>query len=57
MEQEFELKLATNQRVTWTGKDGKDAAQRYADAHPGAVVVAWRYPKCELKIGMIRIEN
>lgn len=28
--------------VTWLGKDGKDAALRYADCHRGATVYATR---------------
>lgn len=28
--------------VEWSGRDGLDACQRYADAHPGSAVTAWR---------------
>jgi len=41
--------------VRWDGRDGVDACQRWADAHPGETVTAWRYRKTELRIGMIRI--
>lgn len=57
MEYDFDLKLSDGQCVTWPGRDGEDAAHRYADAHPGAVVVAWRWPVTELRVGMIRIED
>ena len=39
---QYELRLASGKTVVWDGKDGKDAAQRYANAHPGAVITAWR---------------
>ena len=55
MEQEFELKLADGKTVTWMGTDGEHAARRYVENHREAVVVAWRYPRHGLKIGMIRI--
>lgn len=42
MDQSFEVKLATGQIVTWSGRDGMDACRRYVAAHPGAVAVAWR---------------
>lgn len=51
----FELKLGDGKIVTWEGKDGPAAARRYADAHPGVVVVAWRYPRYDLVIGLINI--
>ena len=57
MEYDFDLKLSTGAWVRWTGASGPDAAQRYADAHPGAVVVAWRWPRYEIKVGMINIVN
>lgn len=38
----YELKLDGGRRIVWDGADGPDACKRYADAHPGAVVVAWR---------------
>ncbi len=49
-DKEYELKLANGKVVTWTGKDGIDAATRYADCNHGAVVVAWREPKCQIRI-------
>jgi len=57
IEYDFDLKLASSAWVRWTGTSGPDAAQRYADAHPGAVVVAWRWPVTEMRIGMINIVN
>lgn len=54
-EQEFELKLASGRVVKWLGKNGEDAAYRYVDGFPGTTVIAWRYPKFEFKVGMIRI--
>lgn len=38
----YELKLADGRVVTWEGRDGIDACHRYADSHPGAIVIAWR---------------
>lgn len=38
----YQLKLDTGRVVTWTGDSGEDAAWRYARAHEGATVVAWR---------------
>ena len=38
----FELKVKGGQNVVWDGLDGPDAAQRYAQSHPGATVLAWR---------------
>lgn len=55
IEQTFDLKLSDGSIVQWSGKDGVNAATRYADSHPGAVVLAWRYPKYDLKIGIINI--
>lgn len=44
----FELKIDEQEKsVEWDGKDGIDAAQRYAKAHPGTVVTGWRTPKRE----------
>lgn len=57
MEQKFELKLASGKVVTWMGGSGEDAARRYVDSHRSEVVVAWRYPRTELRIGMIRIKE
>lgn len=54
-EQWFELKLSDGQTARWLGTSGENAAQRYADAHPGVVVVAWRYPQFEFRPGMIQI--
>jgi hypothetical protein len=39
---QYELGLASGKTVVWDGKDGKDAAQRYVDAHPTEAVTAWR---------------
>lgn len=48
----FELKIEGQAKpVEWDGANGKDAAQRYVAAHPGAVVKAWRSPKRE-RVGM-----
>ena len=44
-ESTYELLLADGRRVTWDGADGIDACRRYADAHRGAVVLAWRRPR------------
>lgn len=38
--------------VRWVGRGGEDACHRYANAHLGVTVVAWRYPKTQLVIGM-----
>ena len=40
-EYEFELKLSGGKVVTWTGKDGIDAATRYVECK-GGMVIAWR---------------
>ena len=53
----YELKLANGQIVRWQGRGPTDAATRYADMHPGTVVVAWRHPKTDLVIGMQRIDG
>lgn len=48
----YELLLADNSVVTWTGRDGVDAATRYVDAHREAgAVVAWREPRVQLRVG------
>lgn len=47
----YELLLADNSVVTWTGSDGVNAAERYVDAHREATVVAWREPRVQLLIG------
>lgn len=57
IEQSFELKLSDGTTVTWAGTDGENAARRFLTTHPEKTVVAWRYPKYEFKIGMIRIES
>ncbi len=46
----YELKLADGSVVTWQGKDGVDAAVRYADAKQ-ATVLAWREPRVQLNVG------
>jgi hypothetical protein len=56
MEQEFEL-LTSRGAVRWVGTNGEGAAQRWADSHPGETVTAWRYPKTELRIGIIIIDD
>jgi hypothetical protein len=53
----FELKLSNGKRVMWTGYDGIDAARRYVDAHmadgyDGIAVIAWRYPRVSLTVGI-----
>ena len=50
----FELKLEDGKVIKWEGRDGLDACHRYADSHPGIAVIAWRYPRYELRIGMPR---
>ena len=50
---EYELRLADNRRVVWTGKDGEDASRNYVASHPTATVIAWRtYPRHGLFIGI-----
>jgi hypothetical protein len=49
----YELKLADGTLVCWDGTSGEDASRRYADCHPSASVVAWRYPTPELFIGIL----
>ena len=61
-EEVYELKLYTprfkdGKTVFWTGTSPENAAQRYVDSHPSSIVIAWRRPKTELKIGMVRIEE
>lgn len=41
--EDYELRLANGTVVTWRGTSGENAAQRYADAHQGAVVIGYRY--------------
>ncbi len=38
----YELKLHNGSVVTWTGKDGEDAARRYVDTFRKAQVIATR---------------
>ena len=45
---EYELKLYGGKVVTWPGSDGVNAAHRYADAHRGDTVLAFR----EVKTGV-----
>lgn len=47
----YELKLGDGRTARWEGASGENAAIRYADAHPGAVVVAWREPRAQLLVG------
>lgn len=47
----YDLLLTDGRTVQWTGSDGIDAATRYADAHPGTTVTAWRVPRFALVIG------
>lgn len=54
-DKKFELKLASGKVVEWQGKDGADAAQRYADAHRGVTVTAWRDVRQGVFPGMLRI--
>jgi len=51
----FELLLADKSVVTWNGSDGINAAKRYADAHPGATVIAWREVQHGLSVGLLPI--
>jgi hypothetical protein len=53
---EYELKTSAG-IVTWTGKTGVEACANYAECHPGVAVYAWRWPKFELRIGMIQIAD
>lgn len=57
IEQDFELKLKGGEIVTWTGTDGVNAAQRYADCHANVTVVAWKVPATAIVIGTARIEG
>ncbi len=52
MQKQFDLKLSGGKVVTWEGKDGVDAAHRYADANPDAVVLAWRNHSEPIGIGL-----
>ena len=55
--QTFELKLASSRTVKWEGASGEHAAKRYVAMFPNETVIAWRHPKFELRIGMIRMEQ
>jgi hypothetical protein len=56
-EYEFEIKLASGKTVNYFGSNGMEACQRYVNNNPEEVAIAWRYPKYEFKIGMIRIAD
>lgn len=47
----YELKLAGGAVVRWPGISGESAAERYADAHPSATILAWREPRVQLLVG------
>lgn len=47
----YELKLASGEVARWEGTSGVNAAERYADAHRDAVVIAWREPRVQLNVG------
>ena len=51
----FDLKVilpnGKTKSVQWDGPDGLKACQRYADAHPGHSVVAWRWPTFGVFVG------
>lgn len=50
---EYELKLKGGKKVVWDGKDGVDASWRYAEAHPGVTIIAWRnYPRTGIFAGV-----
>lgn len=55
MTQDYELKLSDGKTAIWSGTTGENAAHNYADCHPDAIVIAWRYPKSDLHIGMVHI--
>jgi hypothetical protein len=41
----FELLVTSSgkrSRVVWDGLDGPNAAQQYANSHPGVTVIAWQ---------------
>jgi hypothetical protein len=51
----YELKLRGTARVvSWEGDSPEDAALRYVDRHPDAVVLAWRRPRHGLVVGLPR---
>lgn len=44
-DRDFELKIVKDGKrdiVTWSGKDGLNACERYADCNKGVAVIAWR---------------
>jgi len=44
-EREYELKVKISGKLTtkiWDGENGLNACERYQDAHPDHVVIAWR---------------
>jgi hypothetical protein len=47
----YELKLASGAVARWEGTGGENAAERYADVHRGATVIAWREPRVQLSVG------
>jgi hypothetical protein len=47
----YELKLGSGAVVRWPGTSGENAAERYADAHRDATVIAWRTPRVQLLVG------
>jgi hypothetical protein len=51
VETRYELKLADGRVVTWLGRGWEDAASRYVDCHRTAVVVAWREPRIQIRVG------
>jgi hypothetical protein len=53
---EFELKLQSGKWVVWQGKTWEEAARRYVDCFPDAVVIAWReYPRHGVFLGIAPI--
>jgi len=51
----FELRLRGGKTVTWPGSDGESAARRYALAHPGVTVIAWREVQHGVSVGLLNI--
>jgi hypothetical protein len=49
---EFELKLQTGREVKWEGDNGEAASRDYVDSHPDQVVVAWRWPRGGIYLGI-----
>ena len=53
---EYELKViidGKSKTVTWEGKDGLNACERYADANRGHTVIAWQ----EVPVGIFLVGN